>query len=139
MRLEDTHKYDDIITRPHPVSDRHARMTNYDRAAQFSPFAALTGFDAEISETARLTDAMAELTESRKEELNEKLRQLFAKLSERPEITVTYFQEDLKKSGGAYITKVERLKKIDEYSNCLLLVDGTAVPIAHILNIQEIE
>lgn len=139
MHLEDTRKYDDIISLPHPVSDRHARMTNYDRAAQFSPFAALTGFDGEITEAARLTEAMVELTESRKEELNKKLQQLWTKLSCRPEIAVTYFQEDMKKSGGAYITRVGKLKKIDEYSYCLRLTDGTAIPITHILNIQETE
>lgn len=139
MRLEDTHKYDDIIGRPHPVSDRHARMTNYDRAAQFSPFAALTGFDGEIAETARLTDAMTELTESRKEELNEILQQLLEQIHSCPEVSVTYFQADARKSGGAYVTAVGSLKKIDNYTHSLLLRDGTVIPIANILNIRSIE
>jgi len=139
MHLEDTHKYDDIISMPHPVSERHVRMTNYDRAAQFAPFAALTGFDGEIAEAARLTDAMAELTESRKEELNKVLQMLSVRLSDRPEISVTYFREDLKKSGGAYITAVGHLKKIDDYTHSLLLADGIMIPIANILNVQCIE
>lgn len=139
MRLEDTHKYDDIIHRPHPVSDRHARMPNSDRAAQFSPFAALTGFEKEISEAGRLTDAMAELTESRKEELNRILQQLLERIDSFPEISVTYFQADARKAGGAYLTAVGNLKKIDTYTHCLFLTDGTVIPIANILHLQAIE
>lgn len=137
--MKKTNKYEDIIHLPHPISDRHARMTNYDRAAQFSPFAALTGFDAEISETARLTDAMAELTESRKEELNAILQRLLEQIDTSPEISVTWFQPDARKSGGAYITTLGHLKKIDDYTHSLLLTDGTAVSLASILNIQEID
>lgn len=137
--LEDTHKYDDIITRPHPVSDHHARMTNYDRAAQFSPFAALTGFEGEIAETARLTDSMTELTDTVKEELNALLQQLLLRIKARPGISVTYFQADSRKSGGAYITAVGNLKKIDDVTHRLLLTDGTSIPIASILNIRETE
>lgn len=139
MGLKDTHKYDDIIGLPHPVSDHHARMTNYDRAAQFAPFAALVGLDAEIAETARLTEAMAELTESRKEELDGALRQLLEKIREQPEISVTWFRSDPRKTGGAYITSVGNLKKIDDYTHSLLLTDGTSISIGDILNIQQIE
>lgn len=80
-----------------------------------------------------------ELTESRKEELNEKLRRLLERISERPEIAVTHFLPDLRKSGGTYATTVGHLKKIDDYTHSLLLTDGTVIPIAHILNIQSIE
>lgn len=139
MSLENTHKYDDIIHRPHPISERHARMTNYDRAAQFSPFAALTGFDGEIAEAARLTDAMTELTESRKEELDRILQQLQLQLQNRPEISVTYFLADPRKSGGAYVTTVGNLKRIDEHSCILLFTDGTEVPIDSILTLSRIE
>lgn len=132
-------KYQDIIGLSRPVSDHHARMTNYDRAAQFSPFAALTGFDAEIGEAARLTEAMTELTESRIEELNAILQTLLEKIGAKPEISVTYFQPDGRKSGGIYLTVVGRLKKIDDDAHRLLLTDGAEIPIASILNIQEIE
>ena len=131
--------YEDIIDLPHPVSDRHARMPNRDRAAQFSPFAALTGFDAEISEAARLTDAMTELTESRQEELNAVLQRLLETAATHPEISVTWFLPDARKSGGAYLTTLGHLKRIDEMAHSLLLTDGTAIPITSILNIQEIE
>lgn len=139
MERKDTHNYEDIIALPHPVSDHHARMTNYDRAAQFSPFAALVGLDGEMAETARLTEAMIELTESRKEELDGILRQLRQKIREQPEITVTWFQRDLRKTGGAYLTSVGKLKKIDDCSQSILLTDGLCVPISGILNIQETE
>ena len=132
-------QYDDIIDLPHPVSDRHARMPNSARAAQFSPFAALTGFDAQISEAARLTDAMAELTESRIGELNALLQRLLEKIDTRPEISVTWFLPDARKSGGAYQTTCGKLKRIDDFAHSLLFTDGTSIPIASILNIQEIE
>lgn len=137
MGTKDISKYEDIIDLPHPVSDHHPRMTNYDRAAQFSPFAALTGLEEEMGEAARLTEAMSELTESRKEELDRVLQQL--RRQEAAEISVTWFQKDLRKSGGAYITSVGRLKRIEEYAHSLLLADGTVIAIGDILNIRQIE
>lgn len=137
--MKTTGKYEDIIHLPHPVSDRHARMPNCDRAAQFSPFAALTGFDGEIGEAARLTDAMAELTESRKGEINALLLHLQDIIGTQPEISVTWFQPDSRKTGGAYLTSVGNLKKIDDYTHALRFTDGTSIPIASILNLQEIE
>lgn len=137
--METNEKYGDIISLPRPVSDRHARMPNYDRAAQFSPFAALTGLEDQMGETARLTDAMAELTESRKGELNEVLQKLKEKIANCPEISVTWFRPDSRKSGGAYLTTLGNLKKIDEYTHSLLMKDGPVIPIADILNVQETE
>ena len=133
MALKNTHKYDDIIDLPRPVSQRRSRMTNYDRAAQFSPFAALTGFDAAIEETARLTDRRIELDEGEKEQLNAVLREIREKLSEEPEISVTYFTYDERKTGGAYITLQGKVKKIDNYSSSLLLTDGTVIPIREMI------
>lgn len=127
-------KYDDIIDLPHPVSSRHAPMSAYDRAAQFSPFAALTGYDAAIAETARLTDTSAQLDENRMEELNEKLLQL----SQQPgvEAEVTYFRPDVRKTGGEYVHRRGRVKKVDSYNRMILMEDGMCI---HIDSIFEIE
>lgn len=103
--------YDDIIHLPHPVSPRHPQMPLADRAAQFSPFAALTGHDAAIRETARLTDSPVELEESGKEQLDRQLLLVQENLAQKPEIEVTYFQPDEKKSGGVYVTVCGRVKK----------------------------
>lgn len=133
MALQNTHKYDDIIDLPRPVCKRSSRMTNYDRAAQFSPFAALTGFDAAIEETARLTDKRIELDEMEKLQLNEVLCEIQEKLDAQPQITATYFTYDERKSGGAYITVQGWVRKIDSYSMTLLLTDGRSIPIREII------
>lgn len=131
-----THKYDDIIDLPHPVSSRRSRMTNYDRAAQFSPFAALTGYDGVIAETARLTDSQIELDEGGKELLNEKLRELRDTIDEQPTASFTCYQPDERKLGGAYVTVTGRVKKIDTVTRCVLLADGTVIPIDRIYGIE---
>ena len=136
MSLVNEHKYDDIIDLPHHVSARHHQMPLADRAAQFSPFAALTGHDAAIRETARLTDAFVELDENRKEELDEQLRLIQENQSQRPEIEVTYFRPDGKKSGGAYVTVRGRVKKVDEHNRRILFTDGTALPMDNIFSIE---
>ena len=136
MGLVNEHKYDDIIDLPHPVSARHPQMPLPDRAAQFSPFAALTGHDAAIRETARLTDEFVELDEGRKEELDEQLRLIRENQSKKPEIEVTYFQPDLKKSGGAYMTFRGRVKKVDEYNRQLLFMDGTILPLETLFSVN---
>ena len=136
MALNNTHKYDDIIDLPRPVSSRRARMSNYDRAAQFSPFAALTGFDAAIEETARLTDQRIELDEEEKRQLNGVLQELRCRLPEQPEIIVTYFTYDERKAGGAYVTVQGRVRKIDGYSSGLLLTDGRVIPIRETIFLQ---
>ena len=138
MSLVNEHKYDDIIDLPHHVSSRHPQMPLADRAAQFSPFAALTGHDAAIKETARLTDAFVELDEGRKAELDEQLRLLKENQSQRPEIEVTCFQADLKKSGGTYVTVRGRVKKVDEYNRQVIFTDGTVFPMENLYSIEEI-
>lgn len=119
--------YEDIVRLPHHVSVRHPQMPLPDRAAQFSPFAALTGYEAAIQETARLTDAFIELDEDRKEQLNERLMLIRDNQSLNPEVEITYFQPDFKKSGGAYVTARGKVKRIDEYGRQILLTDGTVV------------
>lgn len=134
--MTDEHKYDDIIDLPHHVSTRHPQMSPMDRAAQFSPFAALTGHDAAIKEMARLTEERGELDESRKEELNERLWLIRERLSERPEITFIYFKPDEKKSGGAYLTVTGKVKRIDEYEHQIHLEDGIILLIENIFSIE---
>lgn len=125
--------YDDIIHLPHPTSARHPRMPMIDRAAQFSPFAALVGHGAAIEETARLTDQKVELTEEEKTLLDEKLRLL---LETGGEGTFTWFLPDERKDGGAYITATGKVKKIDPLEGRVILKDGTAIPIEDILEIE---
>ena len=129
------HKYDDILYLPHPVSRRRSRMSNYDRAAQFSPFAALTGFDATIEEAGRLTDRRIELDEAEKELLNEKLQEILEHIDAQPQVTITHFVYDQRKAGGAYISTTGRVKKIDTYSRAILFTDGTAIPVSEIVGI----
>ena len=107
-----------------------------DRAAQFSPFAALTGHDAAVKETARLTEQWVELDEDFKERLNEELQTLKLHLNQRPKIKVTYFNPDIKKEGGEYVTITETVKKINEYERCILLEDETFIPIDRIFDIS---
>lgn len=131
----DEHQYDDIINLPHHQSATRPHMSNYDRAAQFAPFAALTGYDDAVKETARLTDKKVELDEYSKDTLNERLNMIQDAIDEQPEVSITYFLPDKKKSGGAYVTATDRVKKIDEYENIVLLQDGTKIPIDDIAEI----
>jgi len=132
----DIHRYDDIIHLPHHVSATHPQMPVSDRAAQFSPFAALTGHGAAIKEAARLTDEKVELDESTRALLDNKLRLVQEMLAERPAITVTYFQPDNEKAGGSYITVTGNVKKIDVYGKFLLMMDGLRIPIDEIFEIE---
>lgn len=132
-----TESYEDIIHLPHHVSDTHPQMPVLDRAAQFAPFAALTGYEAAIKETARLTDKPVELDDYVKEELNGKLQQIANQIGECPQITVTYFQKDEKKMGGAYVTATGCVKKIDDYEGVVLMTDGRKVLIEEILEIEK--
>ena len=136
MNTQDTHKYDDIIDLPHPVSKRHPRMSPLNRAAQFSPFAALTGHEDAIRETARLTGSFAELDEDRKAQLDEQLRLIRQNLKREPEIEVKYFQPDSKKNGGAYATICGKVKKIDEVNHQILFTDGTALLTEYVYSIR---
>ena len=140
MSLFESHEYDDIINLPHHKSDKHPHMDLYDRAAQFSPFAALTGFEAAIEETGRITDGRVELDEDEKAKLDLRLRKirkaLEDKTADKPAVTLTYFQADLQKEGGAYITMSGRIKKIDEDSRELLFEDGMRVKMDEVLALE---
>lgn len=129
-------KYDDIIHLPHPVSKKHPPMKAMDRAAQFSPFAALTGHGAAIKETARLTDERIELDGYMKDILSHRLQIASDFIKEEPEISITYFKPDAEKQGGAYIVATGSLKKIDEYERALLMDDGSIIPIDEIISIE---
>ena len=131
-----TGAYDDIINLPHHVSTTHPHMSAIDRAAQFSPFAALTGYDAAVKETARLTDDKIELDESMKEALSDQLQIIADRIKEYPEITITYFQPDEKKNGGAYVAVTGTVKKIDKYERVVVMTDGKAIPIDEIIRID---
>ena len=134
--MEKSHQYDDIIDLPHYVSKRHPQMSMADRAAQFSPFAALTGYDAAIVETARQTDQKRELSEEQKQEINRQLNALQARMNTDPAVTVVFFEADARKSGGAYRTITGSAKKIDAYLNVLELTDGTTIPFDDILDLE---
>ncbi len=129
-------KYDDIINLPRHVSKKRVPMPIQERAAQFSPFAALTGHDAAVKETARITEKRIELDQYIKEELNHKLQILIKKIEENPKIKVTYFEPDDKKNGGVYITIIGRIKKIDEYGKIIFMTDDIEVPIDEIVRIE---
>ena len=128
--------YDDIINLPHPTSKRHPRMPVHDRAAIFSPFAALSGHGAAIAETARLTERRMELDEDSRAELDRKQAVLLEHMDEQPEITVTWFQPDEKKDGGAYLTATGRLKKLRELERLLVLADGTEIPLEDVVALE---
>lgn len=126
-------EYDDIIDLPRPKS-KHEPMPMSDRAAQFSPFAALTGYGDAIDETARLTDARIELSEEERAELDYK-QQYLATL-DAPTVTVTYFIPDERKSGGAYVTHTGVLKRVDEVERMVVFKDGLRVPLDEVMDIK---
>lgn len=128
------HRYDDMLDMPHHVSMNHPQMSLRDRAAQFSPFAALTGYDDAIIETARLTDQRIELSDSDKALLDQKLHILMDHISERPFIEISYFLPDQKKKGGKYTTISGNIKRVDEYKHCIFLTDGQRIPIDEIIH-----
>ena len=128
--------YEDIINLPHHVSKTRPQMSMLDRAAQFSPFAALTGYDAAIKETGRLTDEKIEMDEDRKAALDMKQAYLIEMIDEQPEISITYFLPDTKKSGGAYVTVTGNLKRFDEYERLLILTNGKKIPMDDIADIE---
>ena len=128
--------YDDIIDLPHHVSTTRPRMSNMDRAAQFSPFAAVVGYDAAVKETARLTDDRMELDENSKTILNEKLQMVLEHADTNPEIIVTYFVQDSKKAGGSYVSTTGILKKVDAYEQVLVMRDGTRIPLSEVFEIE---
>lgn len=140
MKSEGQGSYDDIIDLPHPVSKRHPQMPLSDRAAQFAPFAALTGHDEAIRETARLTDSFVELDEEQREKLDQRLQMLLAEMGanplREPEIKATYFQPDEKKDGGAYVSVSGSVKKVDRYRRQIWFTDGTALTMENLISIE---
>lgn len=121
-------KYEDIVDLPRPAPRGRAPMSRLDRAAQFSPFAALTGYEETIEETARLTEACRELTEEETGRLNEKLRILSEWAAQQPEVSIRYFRWDPLKAGGAYVTVSGRVRRVDAYTRQVELTDGTCIP-----------
>lgn len=132
-----TGPYDDMLNLPHPTSRRHSRMSRSDRAAQFAPFAALSGHGTAIAETARLTERRIELDEDVKAALDLKQQMLMDRIDEHPDVSVTWFQPDGKKDGGRYVTTTGRLKRIDEVERVLVMEDKTTVPLDDIISIDE--
>ena len=128
--------YEDIINLPHHVSNTRPQMSMLVRAAQFSPFAALTGYDAAIKETGRLTDEKIELDEDTKAALDMKQAYLIEMIDEQPEITIIYFLPDARKVGGAYVTVTGNLKRFDEYERLLILTNGKKIPMDDIADIE---
>lgn len=128
--------YDDIIDMPHHVSAKRKHMSMTDRAAQFSPFAALTGYDDVVSETARLTSDKPELDETEIAEINRKLAELQERINEQPQVMVTYFVPDKLKAGGKYVTVTDKVKKIQPFERLLILTDGSIIPFGDIMNIE---
>ena len=128
--------YDDIINLPHHESIKHPRMSALNRAAQFSPFAALTGHEAAISETARLTNTRLELDEDRKEELDECLQMIREHISLEPEVAITYFVPDTQKEGGSYLQVIGVIKKLDDIEHKILMKNGTVIPINDIYEVE---
>ena len=127
--------YSDIINLSRPVSKR-PRMTLEQRSAQFAPFAALTGYEGQVKETARLTNKKIEINEELKEILDLKIQLIQEKIKEQPDVTITYFIPDDKKQGGKYKTVTNSVKKIDTYKNEIILIDGTTIAIDEIIDIS---
>ena len=125
--------YADIIDLPHHVSQNHPQMPLRDRAAQFAPFAALTGYEAVVGETARLTTVKRELDAQEAEELNRQLAAVIEHLSERPEVTVEYFVPDERKSGGAYVTVTGRVRHVSLPEKVLVMEDGTVIDLEDVV------
>lgn len=129
-------RYDDIIHLPHYQSERRAKVPLYDRAAQFSPFAALTGYEAVIEETGRLTDRQVDLDEGSIAMINESLRILQERSDRENVVTAVWFVPDERKSGGTYEKKTGTVKKVDAYEQCLVFTDGTRIPFDCLLELS---
>lgn len=129
-------RYDDIIMLPHPESKKHIRMKSDARAAQFAPFAALTGYEDAVKETARITEGQIELDEAEREVLDAKIHQLQAADGMRSAVKIVYYEADMRKAGGKYITVTGRIKKIDYYRKVILLEDGNCI---HVEDIRDLE
>lgn len=126
--MDDNFPYEDIVNLPHPESKRHPRMSMEARAAQFAPFAALSGHDEAMAETARCTTPQSEMSADQLQELSRKMNYVLS-LPHRPAIEITFFQPDRHKQGGSYITVTGSIKKVEEAYNLLHLTDGTTIPL----------
>lgn len=133
---EEINKYEDIINFPHHVSKRHPQMSMEARAAQFAPFAALTGYSDAIKETGRLTEERIEIDEELKTIIDCKLQIIQDKIQLKPKVTITYFLPDNKKSGGEYLTIVGNVKNIDMYNQVIKFTDNTIIPIDEIIEVN---
>lgn len=131
-----TRRYDDIITLPRRRSPRHAPMPRIGRAAQFAPFAALSGYDADVEETARLTQHEREMDEESLMLMNEQLHALLEVIRDQPEITITYFEPDARKAGGAYLNVTGRIRRIDEANRQIILADRVVIAMDSICKID---
>ena len=129
-------KYDEIMGLPHHISKTRPQMPMSDRAAQFAPFAALTGYDAAIKETGRLTDERIELDVEALSALDMKYQLLMEALDEAPEVTITYFQPDERKAGGKFLTATGAVKKVDDFERRITMQDGTKIPMDDVLSID---
>lgn len=129
-------KYEDIINLKRPISKKHPPMPLEERAAQFAPFAALTGYEETITETAREVNKRIELDEEAQNTINRKIQELKQQIATKPIVSITYFQKDLRKAGGEYITVTEKIRKIDDYKKIIVLENKTEIPIREILDID---
>ena len=131
------HPYKDILYLSNPTSKKHPRMSMYDRAAQFSPFAALTGYDAQIQETARLTNTKIELSDDQRVNLDTTIHHIQTLLPNSPEVEIIYFKPDTHKSGGMYLTVVDTIKKIDTHQRIIITSNKDIIEFNDILSITE--
>lgn len=127
--------YEDIINLPHHISSKRSQMSKEQRASQFAPFSALTGYEDAIKETARLTNRKIEVDEGLREVLNNKLNIIEENIKNNPEVSITYFIPDKKKDGGEYITITGIVRRIDIVNNLIIMIDKTKIKMQDVLNI----
>lgn len=129
-------KYDDIINLQHHVSTKHPRLSVEQRAAQFAPYSALSGYGDAIKETSRITENKIELSDDEKSKIDNILQQIMKEISNKPKVTITYFIPDMKKKGGKYNTQVADIKKVDKFKQIIILEDKTEIPIQDVIKIS---
>ena len=134
--MRTSNKYDEILSLSHHVSKTRPQMPMSDRAAQFAPFAALTGYDSAIKETGRLTNERIELDEEALTALDRKYQLLMDVFDDAPEVTITYFQPDERKAGGKYVSATGAVKKVDDFERQITMQDGTRIPMDDVLSID---
>ena len=134
--MTDKFPYEDIVDLPPHISKKHPQPSMMDRAARFAPFAAITGYEEMVLEEARVTEERVDLDEGALSLLNEKLNMIQEFIDEEPEVTITYFEPDKKKSGGAYIDITGTVKRIDEYEHLVIMTDGKKIRIEDIYGLE---